>query len=223
MTQTAIKQPDVQQPVRNNGYSPPAKATTRVVSGGSLAEAVAGVGAVVLAILGFTGVVPVQLAAIAVIAIGGGFLLRGVTVTARAAAVMARNGREGPVGAGLGAELLAGVAGVALGVLALLGIQQAVLLPAALIVFGVALMPGAVMTRQLDSALGGLSEVSVPVLDTDLGAEVLVGLGAITLGIIALGLTPFNITLVLAALVAVGAGMTFEALPGLIRFVGVDR
>lgn len=223
MTQTAIKQPDVQQPMHKNGHSSPAQVTRRVVSGGSMAEAVAGIGAVVLAILGFTGVAPVTLAAIAVIAIGGGFLVRGVAVTARAAAVMARGGREELVGAGLSAELLAGVAGVALGVLALLSIQQAVLLPAALIVFGVALLVGSLMTRQLDSALGGLSEVSVPALDTDLGGEVLVGLGAIALGVIALGLTPFDITLVLAGLVAVGVGMTFEALPGLIRVVGVRR
>jgi hypothetical protein len=82
-----------------------------------MAEAVAGLGAVVLAILGFNDLAPERLASVAVIAIGGGLLLRGAAVTARATRVMARSGREELAG-GLSAELLAGLAGIALGVLA---------------------------------------------------------------------------------------------------------
>jgi hypothetical protein len=115
------------------------------------------------------------------------------------------------------------VAGVALGVLAFLDVERAVLLPAALIAFGAALMMGAAMTRQLDNALGGLHAAARPVLQSDLGAEVLIGLGAIALGVIALVSTPFNITLVLAGITAVGAGMTLEAIPGLVRVFGVGR
>ncbi len=223
MTQTTVDRANAQQSVPNDGRVAGSELTTRVVSGGSLAEAVAGLGAVVLCILGFNDLAPERLGAIAVIAIGGGFLVRGAAVAARASAVMARSHSEEQLASGVSAELLAGVAGVALGVLAFLDVERAVLLPAALIAFGAALMMGAAMTRQLDTALGGLSSTASPVLQSDLGAEVLIGLGAIALGIIALVSTPFNVTLVLAGLTAVGAGMTLEAIPGLVRVFGVGR
>jgi hypothetical protein len=223
MTHTTIDRPPVREPSRENGHSQSSEpiATTRVISGGSFVEAIAGLGAVVLAVLGLAGVVPEQLAAIAVIAIGGGFLLRGAAVAARMTALMDRSGHQEQVASGLSAELLAGVAGVALGVLSLVGVEIAVLLPVALIAFGAAMMVGAAMTRELDTKLGGVANMAA--LDTDLGAEVLVGLGAVVLGIIALASTPFNITLILAGVAAVGAGMTLEALPGLVRLFGVGR
>jgi hypothetical protein len=98
-----------------------------------------------------------------------------------------------------------------------------VLLPAALIAFGAALMMGAAMTRELDSALGGIGEVASPALAADLGAEVLIGVAAIVLGILALVSTPFDVTLILAGVAAVGAGMALEAMPGLVRIFGVGR
>lgn len=223
MTHTTVDRPMTQRRLAEDGSGPWEQLTPRVIGGGSFAEAIAGIGAVVLAILGFNDVAPERLASIAVIAIGGGFLVRGAAVAVRATAVMARSGREGQTASGLSAELLAGIAGVALGVLGFLGVERAVLLPAALIAFGAALMMGAAMTRELDSALGGMGTAARPVLDADLGAEVLIGIGAVVLGILALASTPFDITLILAGVTAVGAGMALEALPGLVRIFGVGR
>ncbi|MDQ6839417.1 MAG: hypothetical protein M3137_14110 [Actinomycetota bacterium] len=198
--------------------------TVKVVAGGSATEAVAGAGAVVLTILGLLAVAPVRLAAVAAIAIGGGLLVRGAAVAARATALRASANADGrELVGGLGVEMMAGVGGVALGVLALLSVQPTVLLPAAVIGFGVALMLGAAVTQQVQAAIGGSqSGFASAAFAADMGGEVLIGLGAVVLGILAIiGITVMTLSLV--GLLAVGAGMMLESSPGLARALGLGR
>jgi hypothetical protein len=114
--------------------------SAEVVAGGSMGEAVAGIAAVVLAIVGLAGLYPVYLTAIASIVLGVALLLQGGAVAARFSQLLAEaagtrlTNRE--LGGGMSAEFLAGAAGVVLGILALLRVFPEVLLPVAAIVFG---------------------------------------------------------------------------------------
>ena len=217
-----------QAPVREHADRPerPASGTTvKVLAGGSTAEALAGIGAGALAILGLVDVAPQDMASIATIAIGGGLLVRGSAVAARTKALMGRvgTGDEATISSGIGVEVAAGIAAIALGVLSFLSVNAAVLLPSALIAAGAAMMLGAAATRQIDEVTGGLSNRSGAALDADVGAEVLVGIGAVVLGIIALVGGAFNVNIVLVGLLAVGAAMLLESVPGLVRLAGVGR
>ncbi len=109
----------------------------KVGATGSGAEAVAGAGALVLAILGLAGVFPTILASIAVIAAGAGFLFQGAAVAARHQRLAAEaGGGEAEIEAGMGAEMLGGIAGITLGILALVGVATMPLLAISIIVFG---------------------------------------------------------------------------------------
>jgi hypothetical protein len=135
------------------------------------------------------------------------------------------------------AEVLAGAAGVVLGVLALLGLSELVLLPVAVIVFGASLLiagfsaplAASVAVRRRESAVSD-TELELPGMRPDdsiaraldpaeataratpldqlieappTGAQLLVGLAAVVLGILALlGHSPMILTLV--ALLCVG-------------------
>src|SRR3954463_13893972 len=82
----------------------------KIVTGGSLTEALAGGGAVVLAILGLAGILPWYMTAIAVIAIGVALLAQGSTAAARWSRIIEETGSSPwgnrlEVGSGLSAEL----------------------------------------------------------------------------------------------------------------------
>lgn len=98
-----------------------------------LFEAIAGVGAIILAILGLTQILPRYMAAIGTVVVGAA-LVEGSALGVRSRRVSsALQGQPS-------AEVLAGAAGVVLGVLALLGMSELVLLPVAVIVFGASLL-----------------------------------------------------------------------------------
>ena len=197
--------------------------TVKAVGGGSMAEAAAGIGAVVLTIFGLSDVAPERFGAIAAIVIGGGLLVRGAAVASRARSIAASDTQRNQLASGLGVEVMAGIAGIALGILAFLSIERAVLIPAALIAFGAALIMGAAVTQQVDTTIGGMSLRSAPALEADTGAEVFVGLGAVVLGILAIIGGSQNTTLYLVGLLGVGAAMLLEAAPGLLRLAGIGR
>lgn len=192
----------------------------QVAVGGSTAEAIAGLGAVVLAILALIGLLPVMLTAIATIAIGAGLFLRGMAITSRLNELRHESYAERPLvarrgrGAGVTIEMLGGLACIALGILALLGIQTATLLPIAAIVFGGTLMLTAGMTTRLAELAAWQPssdlrsrEVEREAARSTAGVEVLVGIGAVVLGILSLvGITP-GLLLVIIANLAVGAAL----------------
>jgi hypothetical protein len=121
--------------------------------------------------------------------------------------------RQGAVGGGITLEFLAGGAGVVLGILALLTPATLVLSAAALIVFGGTLLLSAGATAraseiQSDSATLSMSARSLlrETAGVASGAQIMIGIGAIVLGILALvGLHAAILTLV--AQLAIGASL----------------
>jgi L-asparaginase II len=111
----------------------------------SVGQTVAALATIVLTILGLAHVVPDFLVAIATIAFGAALLLHGSAMIAEYARANVRLGTAATTApyagdGGLSAVLLAGVAGVVLGILALLGISTHELTAIAVIAFGAALI-----------------------------------------------------------------------------------
>jgi hypothetical protein len=187
-----------------------------VVGAGGLAEAFGAGAAAVLAILGLAGALPLTMACVATILLGAAFLFEGGAVLARYRHVVqaiARPDEEhairAEVGGGTTAETLAGIAGIVLGILSLLGVFPEVLLPVALIGFGGGMLLGSAATSRLGSAAmeeAGVGErlrhVMHEAVHASSGSKTFVGIGAMVLGILAL-LGLFPLTLTLAGLLAV--------------------
>lgn len=188
------------------------------LAGGSLSEVIGGAGALVLAILALAGVLPETLAAIAVIALGTALIFKGASVAARIAelndALAETRVDEAELTGGMTAESMTGVAGVVLGILALLGVAPMALMSVSLLVFGGGLLFASAANSELNrmSVHGDVSDRERKLLSASVdvanGSEVLVGLGTIVLGILALvGLAPLTLTLV--GLLSVGASVMF--------------
>jgi hypothetical protein len=186
----------------------------RAIEGGSMTEAVGGAAAIVLAILGLIGVLPEVMASIATIAVGVALLTIGGVIAARYARAIGP--AESPtirreITGGMGMEALAGVATVVLGILALLRIAPITLLAVATIVLGAAMLMASGAMARLESLartepLGAEHPKTHDVVYAATGSEVLVGVGAVVLGILALsGHAP--LTLVLVALLSIGASV----------------
>lgn len=196
----------------------------RMVAVGSRAEAVAGAGALVLAILGLAGMLPMILASIAVIAAGAAFLFQGAAVVARHRRLaLEAGGGDIELEAGMSAEIFGGLAGITLGILALIRIATIPLLAISAIVFGGTLLFGTPVVYRASCA-----EPQVPILDViaremaagAAGAQAFIGIGAITLGILALiGLVPQ--TLVLVAVLSIGAAALLSGGSLLSKMVGL--
>ena len=120
-------------------------------------ESLGGVGAMTLAIPGLASVLPFYLASIAAIAAGTALLAEGSAVTAQFSDLRssATHGRVdlAELGGGMTTEMLGGLAGVTLGVLALVGVDPASLLATATLVFGGTLLVGSGLTARLNDAL----------------------------------------------------------------------
>jgi hypothetical protein len=109
----------------------------KTVAMGSGAEAIAGGGALVLAIVGLAGLFPMILASIAVIAAGAAFLFQGAAIASRHRRLAVEaGGGEAEIETGTSAEIIGGLAGIALGILALVGVEPMALLAVSAIVFG---------------------------------------------------------------------------------------
>ena len=110
---------------------------------GLLSEGAAGIAAIVLAVIALAGISSGTLAAITTIVIGVGLMAQAFNSAAEAAKLMPAGAVAG-VPAEMSSEVmvdcLTGIAGIILGILALVGINAAHLVPAALIVFGGALL-----------------------------------------------------------------------------------
>jgi hypothetical protein len=219
----------------------PSTRTVEVAAGtGSMAEAFAGVGAVVLAILGLAGALPITMMAIATILLGAAILFQGGSVAARHYRLLGTSLRAGhaeradlEVSGGMTAESLAGIAGIVLGILALLGIAPVTLCAVALIAFGGAELLGSAATSrynavaieqraQSESSRQLLRDVVNDAVNLSAGGQVLIGVGAVVLGILALlGFVPVTLTLV--GLLAIGACLLFSGSAVGARLLGVFR
>ena len=189
------------------------KKSARYVSAGSAVEAVAGIGTVTLAILALAHLLPLAFAAIGTIAVGAGLLVEGAAIAGRFDELLTEtqgaNLAHRSLGRGMAAESVGGVAGVVLGILALLSVDPMVLLPVAMIGFGSALLFGTGAIHDLnqfvleDHASDQQRRLTREAVSVASGGQVLLGVGAVTLGILGvLQVAPLTLTLV--GLLAVG-------------------
>jgi hypothetical protein len=211
------------------------KRVVAAASTGAVTESIGAAGAIVLAILGLAGILPTAMMAVTTIVLGAAILLDAGAVSARhdrlVGETLGADARRlrALVGGGISAESLAGVAGIALGILALLGVAPIALCSVALIAFGAGLLFGSAAKGRfasLHTSQYGTHESARHIIDETLhvsaGAEVLVGIGAVVLGILALlGLQP--VTLILVGFLSVGATMLLSGSALGARMFGILR
>jgi hypothetical protein len=178
-------------------------------------ESVAGFAVVVLTILGLAGVAPAFLVAVATIIFGVGLLLYGAAAIAEVGRIFRRDSQSQGVietaASGVSTVFLAGAAGIVLGVLALLGKVPEDLVAVSVIAFGGALILSSGFSKRLrvltvaasdDATLMRFMQDSA---SESAGLQVLAGLAAIVLGILALANIADPVVLVLIALLELGS------------------
>lgn len=197
------------------------------VAYGGLIDAIGGVATVVLAILGLVGIAPPMLVAIATIVFGVALLIQGGAMLSEYAQIAFPASERSSMSEQFGGNSLAlvflvGAGGIVLGILALLGIQSAILPPVAVIAFGSALLlsSNAVwrlyqmrrMSAHAQSAISGQSgyQFGGEMLASEMasgsaGIQAIAGLAAVVLGVLALAGDANDLTLNLSALLALGA------------------
>jgi hypothetical protein len=182
---------------------------------GLLTEGAAGIAVIVLTIVALAGVSTVLLASIAAIVIGVGLTVQAFNSAAEEAKVMAPSmgvaAQEATLGGEVIVDCMCGLTGIVLGILALVGINAAHLLPAALIVFG-----GSLLLSGFISMWPRTYRIASPGTETQIvtyrgspaaaGVEILVGLAAVVLGILSVIMAPLGV-LILVGFLAVGAAL----------------
>lgn len=198
----------------------------RIETGGSIAEAVGGIAVGVLAIISLTEATPsVVLIPIAVIVLGIALLAEGSTIAAEFRRLMGVTVDASPVGnmqaGGITLEFLAGVGLVVLGILALIGIATEILVAVSVITAGAAMVLRSGMLLEmsdLHNLMSGLPDVQRHLARSStsgvVSIQVLCGIAAIVLGIIALVTVHFSPLLfgeigllVLAGAITFGSGL----------------
>lgn len=201
------------------------KNTAEIVAGGSTLEVIAGAGAITLGILGLTGLLPLLFVTIGVIAVGGGLMFAGASVGSKYSDILHSTGERhsssnlAETGGGISALTIGGAVGVALGILALVGIEVFTLNSVAIIVLGGAMMFGAGATRRLSNVVIETSgapmhkqRVASESVKGAAAMQTVAGLGAIALGILTLVGIGEQITLNLVAIIALGGGLLISGL-----------
>jgi hypothetical protein len=210
-----------QEHVGGTGGTEAIRRSEKLIGGSSFVELVTGAGAIVLPILGLIGVLPLTFAALAFIAIGAAMMFQGGTLAAQTRTLL--TGVDEGKTAGLGfigatnAEITGGAAVIALGILALLRVAPRPLLGVAAMVAGGAMVFGAGAAARLGSFRYGAAELSSSqrevlreAVRAAAGADILVGLGSLVLGILAVagvGSAATVLTLLLVASLALGGGL----------------
>jgi hypothetical protein len=185
----------------------------RMVESGSTIEALGGATAVILAIIGLANMSTVYMLAISAIILGAALFLQGGLVAVEYNEILTRfeGGPYVEFGGGLGAETLAGVSAMVLGILALFGLDAQNLMAVAAVVLGAGLVMSSGVTMRLNSVKieisGGSSAAKTAAHEAvSAGAftQIFVGLGALILGVLAL-LGISSLTLSLVAMLGIGA------------------
>jgi hypothetical protein len=186
----------------------------------SLGETSGGIALIVLSILALAKIDPPLLNAIAVIVAGIALLIveGGLSAKHAGAGWSQPAGRlEASTASGMSAGVLAGVSGTVLGILAILGIAAAILSATAIIIFGAAVLfdfgAGVRLNtlRTLNQERSGQSsQLALAVSARQKSSAMLVGVGMIALGILALAGLAGTI-LVTVALLSLGAYLFLES------------
>jgi len=186
------------------------KEAAKVVFSGTIAEGLTAGGAVVLTIVGLIGAFPQLLLSISVIALGVALLFVGAAISAKFYDLISETTENkvqvAELSGGAAAESLAGIFAIILGILAVLRLQPMYLIPAAIILTGGCLVLGAGANARVTSLRIAkperhpvAREVARQAALSATGFQILIGLAAITLGILALN----NIAPQILSLVAV--------------------
>lgn len=179
----------------------------------------AGGAGIVLEIIALSGLWSTTLTPIVLLVLGGGMLIKGASVASKRRPLESVTGsNHRALTSELAAEITAGISGIVLGILALLGLVPMILMASAVIVFGVALMLTGGETFRVNQlqwpwpAIGGTVEGSTrATAQSSAGGEEMVGLAAVVLGVLALvGLSPLLLTSV--ALLAISGIMLLSGL-----------
>jgi hypothetical protein len=183
---------------------------------GGFVDALGGIAAIVLAIIGLSGVHPEVLVSIATIVFGAALLIQGGAMLSEFALDMSPQGSSAASGGGVSALFLVGVAGIVLGVLALLGVQAATLTSVALIAFGAALaissssvwhlLTSRSMAAQFQGRAPMLRAIASEVAAGSAVMQGAGGLAVIVLGILAV-CGVFTVPLTLIGLLVAGAAI----------------
>jgi hypothetical protein len=184
---------------------------------GLLTEGAAGIAAIVLAVIALAGVSTGALASITTIIIGVALMVQAFNAAAEVGKAHFASASEAAPTAvdpsmGFGGEIMiyiaAGLTGIILGILGLVGLHTGYLLAAALIVFGAALILSSATATQAVTIPTGFG--AQPQVNHSAGAvsglEVMVGFVAIVLGILSLVLVSTS-ALILVGFIAVGAAL----------------
>lgn len=188
---------------------------------GGFVDVVGGLATVLLAIIGLTGLAPSIMLGIVTIIFGAALLIQGGAMLSEYARIVFPAGTTAVAidqfgGGSLSAIFLVGASGIVLGLLALLGIQPAILTAVAVIAFGSALvlssnsvlnlhrLKASIETAGTQSAHTGSEILAAEMAFGSAGIQAIAGLAAIVLGILAVvGTNPGVLSLV--ALLVLGA------------------
>lgn len=203
---------------------------------GGVMDAMGGIATAVLAIIGLAGYRPELLAGVATIVFGAALLIQGGTLLSEYSQVYSPGGAlqtasDAMGGDGLAAMFPVGIAGIVLGILALIGVASYALTSISVIAFGAALMLSAQSVRRLyrmqaELRRGAIGAYSIreflagEMAAGSAGIQFVAGLAALVLGIIAvvMAATVRSELLTLVGLLVVGLTniISGSALSGLV-------
>ncbi len=185
---------------------------------GGFADAVGGITTVVLAIIALSGVNPGVLVPAAVIVFGVALLVQGGTMLSEHARVAFPGGGAGTIeqfrGGDLSVLFLVGIAGIVLGILAMLGIAAATLTAVSIIAFGAGLLLSANAVRELhvwrpSAGMSGHEMIAGEMASGSAGVQLLAGMTAVVLGILAVCGVNASV-LMLSALIVLGGSVVLS-------------
>ena len=181
--------------------------------GRSTAGTLCGGSAVVLAVLALVHLLPSLLLAIATIVLGASLLFKGAVISAEYSKLLAHTSGDAldkvELCGGTSIEVLTGIAGIVLGILALLSIDPNTLVAVANITFGGGVIMGTATISRLvalrtDLAGSTSRKVAHEIMSSTMGIQILAGLAVIALGILSL-IGFFPMTLNLVAILVLGS------------------
>jgi hypothetical protein len=199
--------------------------STEVASYGGFVDALGGIATIVLAIIGLAGVKSVDLLSIATVVFGAALLIQGGAMLSEYAGIEVGEAGTSTGGGGLASLFGVGVAGIVLGVLALLGVRAPILTSVAAIAFGGALIISASsvwalltsrsVAARFETRNTMLQRVAAEIAAGSSGVQAMAGLAVIVLGILAVS-GIYTEELALVALLVAGAAvvMTGSTLSG---------
>ncbi|HEY3776739.1 MAG TPA: hypothetical protein VGL35_01635 [Rhizomicrobium sp.] len=197
------------------------RSVLRAETTGSLVEVAGGVAIIVLSVIGLARIGNVgALPSISAIILGAALMAEGGTIATEFSRLMGMS--MGTTGVseftgGMTTEIVVGAAVLVLGVLSVLGVNPATLVPCAIIVAGALLLIGAASVQRMNSvkvasltAGEGTQALLQSAISTAAGFQVLAGIASIVLGILALSSTTHVAVFSIVGLLVLGAAVTMS-------------